>query len=1004
MNRLLQRFLIGGSAAAMLAVIPAYSQDTAGTAAAPETVVVTGSLITIQGYQAPTPVTVVGLAQLERDSKTDIGDVIRELPSVGASASPNNGVGANNAAQGDAGLDTVNLRNLGIQRTLILFDGQRVVSSNLFGGGVDLSTIPTSLIQRVDVVTGGASATYGSDAVAGVVNLIINKTFTGLKGDFQVGDTTTFQHRQAKAEASWGSDFAGDKGHFIISGSYTSSPDSVFTGQEPYNQGEAIVQNPAARPGNGQPIYMHVFNSGNAQYTTGGLISANTAAGPGGTLTANALKGTAFGPGGTLSHFNYGTVYSSTCYNGCTNNQFNSSSAYGLIAVPYHQGTLFAYASYKITPDIQASIQLNYGTNSEKNTATLQQKSFTIYADNAYLPPSIASQFGALTYPAGSTAATSHPNQSITVGTSNLNNSGFGTAGFTNNQMSYEALCQTIGQVCNTNYRQMMRGVFTLEGAIGDDWSWNTYVQHSGVRERQIVRNDPLNANLGFATDAVLVTAGNVGTSGLPIGSIQCRALVQGNPAAAGCAPLDVIGEGVASRAAWQYINPGQTPTGRLNQELIIMNQDVLHGSMQGVLPWSLPAGKVAVAFGGEYRHEQGGIIASRTDNGGATTAWGAGNFVPYQGQYTVEEGFLEVDAPILKDQYVQSLNLNAAGRFTNYSTSGAVQTWKLGLTSQVNDDLKLRTTWSLDIRAPIISELFAPGAPASQQCVYQPGTAQYPCYQLQAGNSSLQPEKAVTVSGGVVLTPHWVDGLSISADWYSINLHGGIYSTPYQTVINRCVAGGDPVYCSALSQPNASGQPTLVFVGPLNAASISTSGLDFQGNYRMDLFDGMLNWALTGNMTSQYNQSALGIDYDEAGATGTNSYLGTGVPKWRGNLSATYNEGPWSATVQGRFLGAMRYTNGQQGISGLVLASVSASGALTAGNVYNPDQIDTNSIHPVAYLDLRGSYRLNENLNLYAALDNVTNVPPPFTGGQGGTAIYDYLGRNIRVGVRFSY
>ena len=111
-----------------------------------------------------------------------------------------------------SGLDTVNLRNLGVNRTLVLFDGQRVVSSNIFGGGVDLSTIPTSLVQRVDVVTGGASATYGSDAVAGVVNLIINKNFTGLKGDFQAGDTTTFEHRQAKAELSWGTDFAGGKG------------------------------------------------------------------------------------------------------------------------------------------------------------------------------------------------------------------------------------------------------------------------------------------------------------------------------------------------------------------------------------------------------------------------------------------------------------------------------------------------------------------------------------------------------------------------------------------------------------------------------------------------------------------------------------------------------------------------------------------------------------------------------------------------------------------------
>jgi outer membrane receptor protein involved in Fe transport len=1002
MHNLLQKLMLGGSAASLIATC-AYGQDATNTAPAqtPETVIVSGTLITIQGYQAPTPVTVVGTEQLLRDSKTDIGDEIRELPAVGASASPSNGIGANDAAQGDSGLDAINLRNLGANRTLILFDGQRVVSSNLFGGGVDLSTIPTGLVQRIDVVTGGASATYGSDAVAGVVNLILNKSFTGLKGDFQAGDTTTFQHRQMKSEVSWGTDFAAGKGHLILSGSYTMSPDSVFAGMEPYNQGEAIVQNPAATSSNGLPIYIHVLNSGNDQYTTGGLISANTAGGAGSTLKANALKGTAFGPGGSLEVFNYGTVFGSTCYNGCTNNQFNSSAAYGLLAVPYHQGTIFAYASYKLTPDIQASIQLNYGTNSEKNTATLQVKSFTIYADNPYLPVSIASQFGTLTYPTG---PTNHPAQSITLGTNNLNNSGFGSAGFSNRTENYRSLCLTIGQVCDTDSRQMMRGVFTLEGAISDDWSWNAYVQHSEVRERQIVANDPLNANLGFATDAVIVTSANVGTSGLPIGSIQCRALLQGNAAAAGCAPLDVIGEGVASRAAWQYINPGETPTGRLNQELIILNQDVLHASMQGVLPWALPAGKVAVAFGGEYRHEEGGIIASRTDNGGATTAWGAGNFVPYQGQYNVKEGFLEVDAPLLKDQYVQSLNLNAAGRFTDYSTSGAVQTWKLGLTSQVNDDVRLRTTWSLDIRAPIISELFAPGAPASQQCVYQAGTPAYPCYQLQAGNPKLQPEKAVTVSGGVVLTPHWVDGLSVSADWYSINLHGGIYSTPFQTVINRCVANNDPVYCSALSQPNAAGQPTLVFVGPLNAASISTSGLDFQGNYRTDLFDGELNWNVTGSMTSQYNQTALGINYDEAGATGTNSYLGTGLPKWRTNISATYNEGPWSATVQGRLLGAMRYTNGQEGISALSLASISSTGALIAGNVSNPNQFDTNSIHPVGYIDVRGSYRFNDNIVLYAAIDNVTNVPPPYTGGFGGAAVYDYLGRNIRAGIRFSY
>ena len=238
-----------------------------------------------------------------------------------------------------------------------------------------------------------------------------------------------------------------------------------------------------------------------------------------------------------------------------------------------------------------------------------------------------------------------------------------------------------------------------------------------------------------------------------------------------------------------------------------------------------------------------------------------------------------------------------------------------------------------------------------------------------------------------------------------SINIHGGIFSTPYTREISRCFADPKSVYCAALSQYNAAGQPTLIFVGPLNAAVVSTSGLDFQSNYRMDLFSGNLDLNLTGGMVSQYNQDALGVNYDQAGATGTNSYAGNGIPKWRGTLSATYTEGPWSGTVQGRFLGAQRITNGLAGCSSgcasLIPASVSSAGVLTAGNVYEGSQIDNNNIRPVAYLDLRGSYRLNDNIVLYGAIDNFTNVPPPVGGA---AAIYDILGRSLRAGVRVSY
>ncbi|HEX4635262.1 MAG TPA: TonB-dependent receptor plug domain-containing protein, partial [Rhizomicrobium sp.] len=181
-----------------------------------ETVVVSSSRISLKGFEAPTPTMQIGQDRIERDAKLDIGDLIRELPAAGPSPSLNNGINGTNISQGDAGLETVSLRNLGIARTLVLFDGQRVVSSNLQGGGVDLTTLPASLVKRVDVVTGGASAAWGSDAVAGVVNLVLDKDFEGFKGNLEFGDGTEIAHRKVATELAWGTRFSAGRGRLIL--------------------------------------------------------------------------------------------------------------------------------------------------------------------------------------------------------------------------------------------------------------------------------------------------------------------------------------------------------------------------------------------------------------------------------------------------------------------------------------------------------------------------------------------------------------------------------------------------------------------------------------------------------------------------------------------------------------------------------------------------------------------------------------------------------------------
>jgi iron complex outermembrane receptor protein len=986
---ILKTRMLGTSVAAIAmsfaAMVSAQAQTAAPAPSDVESVVVSGSRISIQGYSAPTPVTTIGAEQLNRDAKVSIGDSIRELPSVGPSISMNNGGNSNNASQGDAGIDTVNLRNLGINRTLILFDGQRVVSSNLLGGGVDLSTIPATLVKRVDVVTGGASAAYGSDAVAGVVNLILDKEFTGFKGNVQFSDGTTLEHRQTKVEGTYGTSFDDDRGHFILSGNYTMSGDAVFYGQAPWWNATSLVPNPAATSTNGQPIYIHASHVGSSTYTQGGLVTGSST----GTIPARSIQFT--GTNGTPVPFNTGTLYSSNnfCYNGCSADDTTNPNRYAFLAVPYHQSTVFSYLSYQVTPDIKASLQVNYGLNSEGSTASLRQSSNTIYADNAYLDPATAARLGPITYPTG---PTNQPLQSLTVGTLNLNN-------MNTSNLTYANLCSSVGQPCNQNNRALMRAVLSLDGKLGDDWSWNVYGQHGGIRERQHLYNDSSNTRYGFAVDAVKVTAANVGTSGAAIGSVQCRAVLQGNAAAAGCQPLNTLGVGVASQAAYLYTNPGRDPnSGIVNDETIILNQDVLSGSMQGVLPWALPAGKVAVAFGAEYRHEQAGVTEANTIPGN----WAAGNFTPYRGQYHVEEGFMEVDAPILKDTFVQNLNLNAAGRITSYSTSGMVETWKLGLTSQVNDDIKLRTSWSLDIRAPLISDLFSPGTLAVQNnCI---GGAGNRCNQIQGGNTALQPEKAVTVSGGVVLTPHWVQGLTLSADWYSINIHSAIFSTDFQTVINRCAAG-ENIYCGQITR-DAAGLVSQVKVFPLNAASDYVSGLDFQTNYTTGLMDGTLDLSAVGNYVSEQDRTALGVTYNSAGALGASpdSYANS-QPKFRSTYSATYSEGPWSGTLQARIIGAAELSNGTEGVTRQ--ASISAAGVITTGTLAGV--VDNNEIPAIAYFDARGSYSVDDHFQIYGAIDNMLDKSPPLIPSTTGntntnTQVYDGLGRVLRVGVRVSY
>jgi iron complex outermembrane recepter protein len=977
MNNLLQKLMLGGSTAALFAAMPlaAVAQD---SSTGIEQVVVSASRIQIAGYQQPTPVSVVGAAQLLEAANADIGDTLRQMPSMGASQTPEKGTNGNAGNSGALGVSGINLRNLGATRNLILLDGQRIVYAGLTAG-VDLSVIPNTVVQRVDVVTGGASAAWGSDAVSGVVNLIINKNFTGTKASIDLQDTGQDTRRSYGFTVTNGFDMLGGRSHVEWAVTYNDSPETVFETSAHWFQNPTVIGNPLynATTNPKVPQLIHINNAGNADV-------------PGGDVTSGALAGVQFGPGGLLENYTVGdcnyyattttppfiastlTAATNACYGG-TANQATSAAEIGLMSFPIQQGTGFFYGSYKITPDIQASLMLNYGYSRSHSSSSTIRETAVIKTDNAYLNPVLLQ------------AIKSDSLTSITV-------TGNGTDGVSlSNPTDISNFVNALGTPQTQSVRQLYRAVFTLDGAIGDNWSWSAYYQHSESHLYEVYHHIQITQNYANAIDAVTVTAANAGKSGLVPGTVACRTTLT---AANGCVPLDIMGIGVGNPLGLAYVED--------NNDFYHLNleQDSAGLSMQGVLPWDLlGAGAPSTAFGVEYRKE---AAVSTADPYGSAGGLGGGNFVPMRGQFNVIEGFAELDIPLIKNGIVESLDGNMAGRMTSYSTSGLVETWKLGLTSQVNDDLRLRFTMSYDIRAPNLGELYNDIPTSGGQVDYKTGNTVSTVLTQAAGNTNLVPEAATTYSGGVVLTPHWVPGLTMSFDWYSINVKGIISvpsavqertfcmsNTPTPTGGNYCTDWTyNPSLVIAGTNPNGL---QFVYTYPFNNGFLTTSGLDFVADYTQDFMGGNLAWHLLGNYTDEYTASQFGVNNPNGTPATLDSAGQGGVPKLHITLSATYTEGPWSATVQTRYLGpGLLNNNWQSGV-----------------------QIDDNNIAQVAYLDLRGTYRWNDNMQFYLSIDNVFDTPPPDTisstaGTLGNSSTtpsqYDVLGRMWHTGVRFTF
>lgn len=897
---------IPGTVAAQTAV-PAQTADQARAAevvnpAAPSAaedqrgdtgeIVVTGSRIQRAGFNAPTPTTVFGEIELRQGDPVSVAQVLDDSPQFRATSTPQTTTGNtnNSAAQAD-------LRGLGNVRTLTLLDGHR------FTGSFDLNTVPIGLIKRVDVVTGGASAAWGSGAVAGVVDIILADDLKGMTAGVDTGLSTRGDGARYGFNGTFGTSFAGGRGHFEVAGDYLRDDGNFGRADRP-NLNSAVFQR-----ADGQLILAN-----NVQYTilnTGGIIVSGPA------------DRQVFNPNGSLSPLKLG----SQTFGGFTING-NGQSVYDYIPVssPYKRSNVFARASFDLSDRAKVWVDGSYSLLTSAFPSFPDATFITVQADNPYLTPTARGQLANL--------GAKYP---LTVGRLLTD---IGTEGYLGIHTS----------------RRNLEGSIGLDGSFGKSWKYNVYYDHGELRQDQSITNQPIKTSFNNAVDAV------AGPNGQPI--CRVNAITVTDP---GCQPLNLIGQGNASAGAVAYAFGAA-------REIHTTKLDATGFSMHGQ-PFSTWAGPVDIAAGGDFRWES--YKNNYVDPLSLAGAFAVDNFAPTNGGFNVQEGFGELNVPLLEVAGVVHLELNGAARYSNYSTSGGIWSWKGGGTLRLANDVLLRTTYSRDIRSPTVLEYFTNKAVTigDVQDPYLNNHTQANVTSYTGGNPALTPETSHTLTVGGSYSPHFIRGLSFSVDYYTIDIKNVISTLTTQDTLTRCFAQSpsDPT-CGGTIVRNPDGSIVSISTPFINFASYKTRGLDLEGSYLMPLSN--LNGGMSGTLRfralATYVFDLFADGTDRAGIVGDTTTFST--PKWRATGSINYQDKILGADLRIRYVG---------------------------GGQFSPQPILNNSINSRTYVDFSVQAKVKQ-LTVFANVNNLFDRDPPYVTYTSPT--YDVIGRYFTAGVKAKF
>ncbi len=1026
------------AAAAAMAGSPAMAQNnTSASSSDDEAIVVTGTRLVRQDFEAISPVTTVGAEQIQLTGTLNTETLLNDLPQVvGGNTITSNNVGGED-------FSTVDLRGLGPGRTLVLINGERVPASSTTGV-VDINTIPAGLISRVEIVSGGASAVYGSDAMGGVVNFVLKDDYEGAEINATYGsELSTGNVPQFDANILLGGNFANGRGNMTIYADYYNRQ-GVFQDEYDYSRIAGAVCQSSDATGR-QRFICDTNAEANAVIAAGGIVRAGNPGGSGtppwGWIANNVgnpfqnlaalLPGT-FGAGNTDSNcdgipdgpINSGNLSFNDLPNGSgANGQLTPRYATnGACLVPDRSGgsSRYNYApvNYLIIPaerisiaanghyDINDNVRLNYLMSYNNNRQEIQLAATPATNLTVTLTPTMRSLISN-SHPDLWTALQSRPDP---------------YAPFIANYRTTQ-----VGNRIGHNTDNEFYAIFSFDGQLGDNWDWNLSASY-GQSEFLTRAENSINAT-GLAQGLAGCTESTPGTDGIVGTSDDGEQPMAG--ALPGCAPIDIFGPNNISPQAQAFI---RVPT----FSNTIVEENRVSGYVRGNL-FQLPAGPVSTVFGFEYRDTEANFHVDSQQLAG--NIFGFNAIQDRGGAIDVYEAYTEFAVPLISEQpFAYYLGLEGGYRISNYSSAGNVETWKLGGEWAPTNWLRFRGVYNVATRAPNVFELFQAGdqgftgytdpctdvlnnttgtavpdglpdsgAPVAT-CVGGSGGAPTvgavgitgfsqingQTQVLAFGNTGLAPETADTYTIGAVFQPDWfpVGDLRVTLDYYHIEIDGFIAGFSAQTILNACYgvpgAGAVPNACSKITRNPANGQVANVNLSPGNLLTMEQSGYDLQAEWSLPLGPGQLT----------LNELWSHLDEFRVGSTDSAGYIGRGIgggpfagasPDNKSVFSATYALGDWT------FLGRWTWAHGP----------LDSTAGGTEGVPPNTHQV---RVPDSSYVDVSARWNVTDNFSVTGVVDNIfDDYPPQYPAafnGQANTSptFYRPLGRTFTISGRLRF